>query len=477
MTLGFTGDAALAAKLGVAIWPTTNPAGCASVGTPPGGTITGTWGTVATTASPLTGSLAKGATKSYCIRVSSAERGELAAANGALTIQPGISASLTVGNWSQSASATTTQKTAWIFPAFAATPSTWYQIKNQGTGNCLDVYAASTTTGTGAIDYGCKTGNAAGDYNQEWKFTRSSGDYYDLTPRHAQGVRLDVTGGSTAMLAPVDLQTDDDARASQEWQLQKQPSGDVYQLVNRKSGLCLQVNNTNFYTAEVEYAQSACDGTAGQRYALTVKDVDIPSLTLARAPASGGGVAYSWTGGAIDTYGFQARPNSGGAWSGIGDALAGATSFTVPPSAIAGVDGRYDVRGLWLTNQVATSSLWKTTTNGTAALSCSAPATLQCTDTGGSGSGRTVAFAFSPSAPQSFRLQVRTNATTWTNMMSGNYYTGSVTISGNPPFNLDDGTYPVRAVTSGGSVIGTSQLVVATGTQFFFFDYTYLRCG
>jgi hypothetical protein len=32
-------------------------------------------------------------------------------------------------------------------------------------------------------------------------------------------------------------------------------------------------------------------------------------------------------------------------------------------------------------------------------------------------------------------------------------------------------------VTSGGSVIGTSQLVVATGTQFFFFDYTYLRCG
>lgn len=377
MTLGYTGSAALAAKLAVSVWPTTNPSGCAAVGSPPSGTITGTWGSVVTTASPLTGGLAAGATKSYCIRVVGAERGELASPDGALSIQPSVSATLSVGNWSQSASATTTQKTAWLFPAFAPAPGTWYQVTNQGTGNCLDVYSASAASGTGAIDYACKTGNTTGDYNQEWKFTRSTGDYFDLTPRHAQALRLDVTGGSLATLAPVDLQTGSTSRPSQQWQPQKQPSGDLYQLVNRASGLCLQVNNTDFYLSEVEYAQAACDGSAGQRYTFTVKDVDAPAMTL------------------------------------------------------------------------------------------------QCADTG-NGSNRTVSFSLSPSASQSYRLQVRTTATTWVDLMNGAYSTGSVTISGNPPFNLAAGTYPVRAVTSGDAVLGTSQLVVVLHSGG---SYTYLRCS
>ncbi|TFB79291.1 RICIN domain-containing protein [Terrimesophilobacter mesophilus] len=462
MTLGYTGDAALAAKLAVAVWPTTAPSGCPAVTTPPGTAVTGSWSTVATTVNPLTGSLAKNATASYCIRVTGAERGELASSTGVLSIQPSVSASLKVGNWIQSAGATTTQKTAWIFPAFGPTPNTWYQIVNQATLNCLDVYSASLTSGTGVIDYTCKTGNAVVDYNQEWSFARSAGDYYDITPRHDQTLRMDAVGSSTMALAAVDVETDNDSRLSQEWQLQAQP-GSVYQLVNRNSGLCLQVNDTDVYVDAAEYAQTVCDGSAGQRYALVVKDVTLPSMTIACAPAAGGGVTLGWTGAAIDTYDFQSAPNGGNSWTSIGGAAPGSTAITVLPSSIPGADGQYTARALWLTNLLATTTLWKSTVGGSATLSCSAPATLQCVLTG-SGSNTTVVFAFSPTAPQSFKLQVRSTATTWVDMMNGAYYSGtnSVTITGNPPLNLADGAYPVRAVTSGGSTIGTSQLVVSS---------------
>jgi ricin-type beta-trefoil lectin protein len=471
LTLGYTGDAALADKLSVSLWPTTNTSGCAAVGTPPSGTVTGTWSTVATTSSPITGSLAKNASASYCVRVSAAERDDLASASGALTIQPSVSASLTVGNWSQSASASTTQKTAWIFPAFSPAPNTWYQIKNQGTLNCVDVYAAYATSGTGAIDWACKTGNTSGDYNQEWKITRSSGNYFDLTPRHAQSTRLDVAGGSSANFAAVNVQTDSGTRVSQDWQLQAQASN-IYQIVNRNSGMCLQVKDTSVYSPEVEYAQAVCDGTVGQRFALTTKDVDVPAMSLSCASANGGGVTYSWSGSAIDTYSFDTRLASGGSWANAGNAAAGATSITIAPSAVSGADGQYDLRAMWLSNQLATSSLWKTTVGSTSTLSCSAPATLQCTDTG-SGKNRTVEFAFSPSAPASFKLQVKTNSTTWVDMMGGSYFTGTVEISGDPPFNLDDGIYPVQAVTSGGAVLGTNQLSVNNSTK----KNPYLRCS
>lgn len=442
MTLGYTGSAALASALTVAAWPTTTPATCAAIVTPPPGTVTGSWDTVATAATPLSGPLAKGASASYCIRVTSGERGDLASSNGSLAIQPSISATLEVGNWSQSASSTTTQQTAWIFPAFGATPNTWYQVRNQGTGKCLDVYGASAASGTGAIDYGCKSGNSSGDYNQQWKFTRTTGDYFDVTPRHAPLVRLDVTGGSTASLAPVDAQTDDAARESQEWQLQEQP-GSVYQLVNRKSGLCLQVNNTSFYTPEIEYAQVVCDGSAGQRYALVVKDVDVPAMTLSCAAAPNGGVTYSWTGAAIDTYNFEAKPDAGSTWSAIGDAAAGATSFTVLPAAVSGADGQYNMRALWLTNQLATSNLWKTTTGGVASLGCSAPLPILNAVTCSPSPDRAVTIAWGHAAPSTYTIQLWSNGG-WINNGTATTGSTSYTIAGNQ--NWFDGVRTMRVV-------------------------------
>jgi hypothetical protein len=462
LAFGYTGSATLASGLSVAVWPTADTSGCGGVGTPPSGTVSGRWDTVATTAAPITGTLAAGASQGYCVRVTAAERGALADPSGSLTIEPSVTATLKVGNWLQSATSSTTQATAWIFPAYGPSPYTWYQIRNLATGNCVDVYTASGTSGAGVIDYPCKTSSTSGDYNQHWKFTQAGGDYYDITPRHAPTVRMDITGGSTAVLAPVDVQTDASPRLSQDWQLQQRGVG-VYQIVNRQSGLCLQVNDTAVHDPEVEYAQAVCDGTlAGQGYSLTQVDLDIPSISLGCASAPGGSVTLTWSGAAIDTYNFLETPTSGGAEGAVGDAAAGATAITVAPTAITGADGEYNVHAQWAGNEISGSGIdvWRSS----GALSCAAPVpvTMECQETGES-TERTVSFTFSSTPPQ-YRLQVTTSGSTWQDMNNSTYYTGaSAAISGNPPFNLGNGTYSVRAITSAGVVVATSSLRVRTG--------------
>lgn len=376
VSFGYTGSAVLASKLTVSVWPTADQAGCAVV-TPPPGTATGGWDTAATSASPLTGTLAAGATQGYCVRVTAAERGELADPTGALTIEPSITATLKVGNWFQSATSTTTQTTAWIFPAYAPPPNSWYQIRNLGSDNCVDVDTASGTSGAGVIDYPCTTGSTSADYHQHWTFTQSSGDYYDLTPRHAQTLRMDVAGGSTAPLAAIDVQTDAAPRPSQEWQLQQRAAG-AYQIVNRQSGLCLQVDDSAAGNPGVAYVQAVCDGTLpGQGYTLTQVGIDLPTVTMA------------------------------------------------------------------------------------------------CQEVGSS-VDRTVYFTFS-STPPAYRLQVNTSGATWQDMNGATYYTGtSAAISGNPPFDLANGSHAVRAITSADVVVATSSLRVRTGGSAG--PYHYLVC-
>lgn len=433
MSLGYTGDAALASGLNVSIWSTTNIATCTPGAVIPTGAKTGLWSTVATTMSPIEGSLIKGTSASYCIRVSASSRESISATttNGGRSIQPSISASLSVGNWSQSASATTTQKTEWIFPAFSAIPNTWYQIVNQGTSNCVDVYAAQDTSGVGAIDYACKAGNATGDYNQQWKFTKTSGAYYTVTPRHAQALRLDVAGASPSSLAAVNLQTSSGSRVSQEWQLQN-VVGNLYQLVNRNSGMCLQAYNTSVYNPEIEYAQVTCDGSVGQRFALVVKQVDVPAVTLSCAAANGGGVTYSWTGAAIDLYKFEAKPTAASTWTGIGDAPQGATSITILPAAVAGADGQFNVRAMWLTNQLATSDLWKVTTGGMSVLSCTAPVPLLNAVTCSPSPNNSVAISWGHAAPSAYTIQLLSN---------GNWIDWGTAAAGSTSFTVAGGDY------------------------------------
>lgn len=436
MTLGYTGDATLAAGLTVSVWSTASTASCTPGAAVPSGAKVGSWSTVATAASPITGTLVKNASANYCVRVAAAERGGLASSSGILTIQPSVSASLTVGNWSQSASAATTQKTALIFPAFSPAPSTWYLIAHQGSGNCVDVYAGETASGTGLIDWPCKTTNNAPDYNQHWKFTSTSGNYYDITSRKTQTMRIDVAGASTSSLAAVNQQTSSASRTSQEWQLQTVNSG-VFQFVNRNSGMCLQTHNTNVYSPEIEYAQVTCDGSTAQRFTLVVVQRDLPAVTLSCAAASGGGVTYSWTGAAIDTYNFEAALAPGSSWASIGDAAQGSTSITVLPAALTGVDGRYSVRASWLSNQLATSDLWKVTTGGTSVLSCTAPVPVLNAVTCSPSPNNSVAISWGHAAPSTYTIQLFSN---------GNWIDLGTAAAGSTSYTIAGGLYWVPGV-------------------------------
>lgn len=479
LSFGYTGSAALAAGLTVKVWPIASTSSCTTAATAPGGAVTGRWDTVATTSSPITAALAKNATQNYCVRVTAADRGDIASASGALSIQPSVSATLKVGNWKKTATAlTTTQQTVWIFPAFAPTPNTWYQIKNLGTNNCVDVFGAQDPVGTGVIDYPCKTVVGAGSYNQYWKFTRSTGDYYDMTPRHATTTRMDIVAQSALESAAVDIQLDSNARVSQEWQLQTR-STNVYQLVNRNSGMCLQVLNTTRYDPEIEYAQVVCNGSAGQTYSLTLIEVDVPSMTLSCATSSGGGVTLSWTGAAIDTYNFQSALSPGSSWTTMGDAPQGSTSIVVAPTSIVGGAGQYTTRAMWLTNQLATITVWKTSAG---ALSCVQPPpsidSMTCTDTGTTGSTRRVQLSWTPASSVQYSAQYRAvgatgswtrieniaaPATTWT------WPSGSVPGS--------NGDYDLRIVVGTGTGASVTALASTTVIRSSDSISSYIRCA
>lgn len=479
LSFGYTGSSVLAGGLTVAVWPIASTASCTAAATVPSGAVTGRWDTVATTASPITASLAKNATLNYCVRVTAAERGDLASTAGALTIQPSVSATLKVGNWKKTSTAsTTTQQTAWIFPAFSPTPNTWYQVRNQNTSRCLDVFGANDPDGTGVIDYPCKTDTGSASYNQHWKFTRTTGNYFTMTPRHSTGTRLDVVGQSTAASAAIDIQNASSTHVSQEWQVQTRSAG-VYQIVNRRSGMCLQPLDTTRYSPEIEFAQVACDGSALQSYSFIQIAVDVPSITLTCGSPSGGGVTLSWTGAAIDTYQFQSAPTSSSTWSNVGNAPLGATSIVVAPASVSGGTGQYTIRAMWLTNQIGSVSVWKTSAG---ALSCSAPGpsidSLTCVNTGTTGTSRLVQLSWTPAASQQYSAQYRAAGANgaWTQI--GTIAAGATSWSW-PSGSLpgSNGTYDVRIVAG----TGTGQNISALATTSVIRDAdsisSYLRCA
>ena len=438
-TLSATGDAALASNLTVSVWATTTPASCPSVSTVPGGALTGTW---ASFTAPITGTVLAGATKSYCVRMSAIDRVALATTDGELLIQPTVAATLTVGSWTDTASSSTTQKTAFVFPASTPTPSTWFQLVNKGTGQCLDAYAAQTTADTGLIDYPCKTANTADDYNQEWMFTSSSAGYYDVKPRHAQTLRMDVEGGSSAGLAAINIQADTTARLSQEWQLQLLPDGS-YQVVSKLSGLCIQPYNTAVFAGDTEMAQSACDGTAAQHYTLLVKEAIVPTVDVTCSAATGNGVTYTWTGAAIDTYDFRAQLGASGTWASIGSAGLGSTSITVLPAAVATTDGQYTVQARWGTNLLDTATLWRTTTAGVAKLSCVAPvAPLDALTCAASGTGISVGWGHASYG--AYQAQ-RYNGTTWVSVGTASASAATAVVLAATSITTN-GVYDVRVI-------------------------------
>lgn len=295
LTFGPAASATLAGKVTATIWTTTDAANCTAAASVPSGATTALW----SANTVLTASLAKNASVIYCVRSSIASRETVASAGGSLSFQPMISGTITVGNFTGSTSATTTQSTQYIYPGTTtADASHWFWIRpnfsNASYNYCLDVSGASNASGSIIISYGCKNSGAS---NQNWKFTASgAAGYYTIQPRHATGLRID-NNGSTASGAGITVNTAAGSPATatnQQWQLQLVSTG-IYEMVNPLSGMCLtSPSGTGQNLGQL--TQEPCAGTVNQQFKVSQAFENFTCTT------SGGSWVWSWTSAANGPY-------------------------------------------------------------------------------------------------------------------------------------------------------------------------------
>ncbi|MEO6117099.1 MAG: RICIN domain-containing protein [Pseudolysinimonas sp.] len=288
VTFAPAASAPLASKVTANIWTTPSAANCTAAATVPSGATTALW----SASTVLTSSLAKNASVIYCVRSSIASRDSVASTSGTQTFQPKISGTITVGNFTGSASATTTQSTQFIYPGSTTADLThWNWIRPNWTTStynyCLDVSGGGGGDGSLVISYGCKNSGAS---NQNWKFTASGATgYYTIQPRSATGFRVDDTSSTTSGTG-ITINTAAAAPATatnQQWQLQLVSTG-IYEFVNAFSGMCLSSpNGTDQNLGQL--TQAPCSGTVYQQFKVSQA---FENFTCAR---SGNNWVWSWT--------------------------------------------------------------------------------------------------------------------------------------------------------------------------------------
>ncbi|WP_222849232.1 RICIN domain-containing protein [Trebonia kvetii] len=136
--------------------------------------------------------------------------------------------------------------------------STWYEVVNTNSGDCVDDTNGSTSNGTAVQQWAC----SAGSTNQEWQFQPTSGGYYQVVTRNAPSEAWDVTGGpsATGNGTPIQLWSTTGG-TNQQWLPTLQSDGS-YTFTARNSGNeCLDVTN-----------RSTGNGTQLQQWACTAAD-------------------------------------------------------------------------------------------------------------------------------------------------------------------------------------------------------------
>jgi hypothetical protein len=251
LTVGAGGGNAFATAAGVVVWPAAgnSSANCTLAATTPG-SQSGSWSPGVT----ITGSLAKGASAIYCVRTTVAIPVDAGSASGTTSFAATVSATLSVHNFTGTASMAPTMSTAHIYPLGSPTLNSWMRLRlGSTTGrNCLDV-SGSGGAGTVVIQWGCHA-----NPNQKWRITSVAGtDYVRLAPQHADTTRLAAT--STNNGADITIQAANTSNTLQDWQFQQSGTG-RYQLVNRATGYCL---TSQSLTADVGTAmtQTPCNSS------------------------------------------------------------------------------------------------------------------------------------------------------------------------------------------------------------------------
>ncbi|TAM69511.1 MAG: hypothetical protein EPN48_09145 [Microbacteriaceae bacterium] len=163
LTLSAGSSAALADAITVAAWPSAAASNCTVAAPVPAGAATGTWASISSgsVTSPVTGTLAAGASVALCLRTAMNVAAVPVGISSGDTVTPIITTTLTVGGWSTFASASLTQtfrddiapttpgglSSSNVSPS--ATKLTWTASTDNVGVVAYDVYRSGTTTPIG----------------------------------------------------------------------------------------------------------------------------------------------------------------------------------------------------------------------------------------------------------------------------------------------------------------------------------------
>ena len=122
-------------------------------------------------------------------------------------------------------------------PYGSFTSGTYYEVLNRNSGDALEIYNQSTTSGAIADQWAYWGGN-----NQQWSFTSLGSGYFDIINRNSS-MLLDVSGSSTTNGASV-IQYTSTGGSNQKWQIIDIGFG-YFQVVNENSGQLLDVSGSS----------------------------------------------------------------------------------------------------------------------------------------------------------------------------------------------------------------------------------------
>ncbi|MCW4384820.1 RICIN domain-containing protein [Salinibacterium sp. SYSU T00001] len=360
-------NAAKVSQFTVTAWSTSSPATCATQSVPVGA-AQGTWASIPA----LTTELAPGASITYCVRATAAERTNLGVSGGAFTITPTVTSTLTIAgsSWSATATGSAAQATSHIYPAASLSTGHWMRIADTTNTSCLDVNSASDTEGQALISYACKSNNDAGKTNQRWRLV-ADGNYYRIVTQLSSGRAFAAAGNSTTPGTGIVMTTA--STTSAQWQAQEISSG-VYQLVNRASGLCLTRGTASGGVTPM--TQAVCGATTAQRYVFT-QDTAWSTITSLTCSTSGRNVVLTWSPATSQTYVVR-QYTSNNQSSVVTPDSRTSTSVTLSPDALSGNSGTKTIEldggtdGVW---RISVDKNWNGFIFGYYSLSCNGAGT------------------------------------------------------------------------------------------------------
>jgi hypothetical protein len=332
-------DATLTGNTTLTAWWVASAASCTPSASPVS-PVSGTWAAGVT----VTRTLAPGASATYCLRNTVSDRQLVDDTDGARSFTPQAVATLSIGNFTASATTTSAISTAYVFPLQTISSGSWNYVRRAGPDFCWDVSGSGNTDGSLLISYACKNNT---DLNQDFRYLDSNGDGYgEFVPRHATNLRV-AAAASTVSGSAVDMRTASGA-PQQSWQPQLVAAG-TYQLVNKYSGLCLSAPGTSAGVM----TQVTCNGGADQKFTLTFRSaVQLASLTcLNTGTDEDRGAQLTWTADYNGApYTVQVRKGTSGGWTTL-DTTSGST-YTVPGPSGSAYSGTYQVQILNADGQV-----------------------------------------------------------------------------------------------------------------------------